>query len=216
MEAPLKEIYRVKISTCVIPVYGTKEAPLFDATYIAYIFGMKSHRTTTRHFSNTECKVVWIHNNDRPHRVSVLSLDGLKRLVESRGVNKLTTAVLKWIALVEDASTVEIEGYDEQTPSELDEANQTIANLQSELYQSQFDNTSRDDEMVRLKRENEQLNHMIDQLQLSQREIDTKNTQLSMQLATTTTTYNSLIDELNAISRKSRVIEDITTRYKKI
>ncbi len=220
MEAPLEEIRRVKISNCVIPIYGATTSPLFDATYIAYILGMQNHRTTTRFFSSAEYIVVCIRNNNRSHRAGVLTLAGLKRLVLSRGVNKLTKAILKWIALVEDALTIEVAGYDEQTPSELDEANQTIAGLQNELYQSQSDIISKDSDITRLNRENEQLkmqlqsqqrdianehkdieiarlndallksdeqnqqlNHLMNQLQLFQCENDTANVQLRTELA---------------------------------
>ncbi len=183
---PLREIYRDKVLTHVIPVYGTKEEPLYDATYIACVLGMKSHRSTTRTFSSGECRVVCLHNREKAHNTTVLTLAGMKRLVLSRGVTELTTAMLQWIETTTSdiaakhapAAPVKNDNIAEQQLSELEKANAIILNLQNELLLTREELAMKDDEIAkmdrslfesneendRLRNDNQQLSDRIDVL----------------------------------------------------
>ncbi len=185
--APLAVTHKVKIIDYDIPVYGTKAVPLFDATYIAWMFNIKCHSSVTRVFSSAECFVIIVADDGTAHRLTVLTIAGLERFVKTRKSSDLTTAILQWIETTNSDRVVE------QQLSELDNANSTIQHLQNELsrlQQRDIANEHKDIEIARLNEallksdeQNQQLNHLIDQLQLSQCENDTANVQLRTELA---------------------------------
>ncbi len=155
---PLREIYRDKVLTHVIPVYGTKEEPLYDATYIAHILGMQNHRTTTRFFAPDEYRVMMLRNCDKSHKATMLPLAGLKRLVLSRGITELTTAMLQWIETTTSdiaakhapAASVKNNSIAEQRLSELEKANTIVLNLQNELSLTREELAMKDDKVAEL------------------------------------------------------------------